>query len=171
MVVPSWIKHLKSVPKHFGEASAGTLKADEWRTLASLYLPIALTSLWGEGTYHSSTSTGERLREVLDNTMDLVQAVILICRRSITMSTITEFRKLIERYVRNLHEIHVDATPRTNLHMSLHLYIFLVLFGPVHGWWTFTFERLIGYLQHLPSNKKPGKANLVNCFGERNFLI
>ncbi|OAX32016.1 hypothetical protein K503DRAFT_672842, partial [Rhizopogon vinicolor AM-OR11-026] len=33
---------LRSVPYNFGEAKAGTLKADEWRTLTTVYLPIAL---------------------------------------------------------------------------------------------------------------------------------
>ncbi|HEV7736481.1 MAG TPA: hypothetical protein VGO47_03810 [Chlamydiales bacterium] len=41
-IVPSWIE---SVPKNYGEAAAGTLKADEWRTLATVYLPIALISI------------------------------------------------------------------------------------------------------------------------------
>ncbi|KAG2742833.1 hypothetical protein P692DRAFT_201870580 [Suillus brevipes Sb2] len=41
--VPTW---LGSVPSDFGDASAGTLKADEWRSLITVYLPIALVSLW-----------------------------------------------------------------------------------------------------------------------------
>lgn len=39
---PSW---LSSVPKNFGDAAAGTLKADEWRVFATVYLPLALVSL------------------------------------------------------------------------------------------------------------------------------
>ncbi|KAK1221773.1 hypothetical protein PQX77_015413 [Marasmius sp. AFHP31] len=42
-VVLSWVN---SVPKNFGEAKAGTLKADDRRTLSSIYLPIALVTLW-----------------------------------------------------------------------------------------------------------------------------
>ncbi|KIM55558.1 hypothetical protein SCLCIDRAFT_81784, partial [Scleroderma citrinum Foug A] len=41
--IPSWVR---SVPKDFGEAKAGTLKADEWCMLATIYLPLALVSLW-----------------------------------------------------------------------------------------------------------------------------
>ena len=37
MVYPSW---LQSVPRKFGDKSSGTLKADEWRTMATVYLPI-----------------------------------------------------------------------------------------------------------------------------------
>ncbi|KAI5980970.1 hypothetical protein EDD15DRAFT_2380662 [Pisolithus albus] len=41
---PSWVR---SVPHNFGDARAGTLKADEWRTMVTIYLPLALISLWG----------------------------------------------------------------------------------------------------------------------------
>ncbi|KJA13345.1 hypothetical protein HYPSUDRAFT_151691, partial [Hypholoma sublateritium FD-334 SS-4] len=36
---PSW---LPSVPYNFGSTSAGHLKADEWRTLTTVYFPISL---------------------------------------------------------------------------------------------------------------------------------
>ncbi|KAF7340362.1 hypothetical protein MVEN_01955500 [Mycena venus] len=38
-VTPSWIN---SVPKNYGESNAGTIKAVEWRLLATIYIPIAL---------------------------------------------------------------------------------------------------------------------------------
>ncbi|KAF5343964.1 hypothetical protein D9757_015004 [Collybiopsis confluens] len=39
-VTPAW---LNSVPKDFGEAKAGTLKADEWRTLSTVFIPLPLS--------------------------------------------------------------------------------------------------------------------------------
>ena len=36
--------------------------------------------------------------------------------------------------------------------MALHLDEFLLLFGPIHSWWTFPFERMIGALQRMPHN-------------------
>ncbi|KIN95463.1 hypothetical protein M404DRAFT_165615, partial [Pisolithus tinctorius Marx 270] len=44
IVTPSW---LGSVPSNFGNVSAGTIKADEWRSLITVYLPLALINLWG----------------------------------------------------------------------------------------------------------------------------
>ncbi|KAJ3818491.1 hypothetical protein F5880DRAFT_1491291 [Lentinula raphanica] len=60
-LTPSWVN---SVPKNFGEAKAGSLKADEWRTLSTLYLPIALVILWGDndGLPTSGTPKSYRLR-------------------------------------------------------------------------------------------------------------
>ena len=59
---PSWVN---SVPRNFGEAAAGTLKADEWHTMATIYLPIALISLWGENTRHATPAIATRLLQVL----------------------------------------------------------------------------------------------------------
>lgn len=43
-----------------------------------------------------------------------------------------------------------------NHHMALHLYEYLCQFSPVHRWWTFPFERLIGMLERIPMNFKIG---------------
>jgi hypothetical protein len=42
---PIWVCY---VPKNFGEAAAGSIKADEWHQLATVFLPIALVLLWAE---------------------------------------------------------------------------------------------------------------------------
>ena len=55
---PSW---LENVPHNFGDVSAGNLKADEWRTMCTVYLLIILVSLWGEGTTHHSSSIANSL--------------------------------------------------------------------------------------------------------------
>lgn len=52
---PSW---LSSVPQNFGDASAGTLKADEWKIMCTVYLLIALVTLWGAGSSHATPEIG-----------------------------------------------------------------------------------------------------------------
>jgi hypothetical protein len=42
-VTPSW---LTSIPSNLGEPSHGKLKADQWRTLGTVYLPVSLVRLW-----------------------------------------------------------------------------------------------------------------------------
>ncbi|KAI0655866.1 hypothetical protein C8Q70DRAFT_883543, partial [Cubamyces menziesii] len=37
-----------------------------------------------------------------------------------------------------------------NHHLSLHLVSCLLLFGPVHGWWAYPFERYNGLLDDIP---------------------
>ena len=43
-----------------------------------------------------------------------------------------------------------------NHHNALHLGAFFERFGPMHGWWMFPFERLIGVLQDVNTNYKQG---------------
>ncbi len=66
---PSW---LPSVPYNFGHVAAGHLKADEWRTLTTVYFPISLVAVWGEGSAHSTPELASSLRRILDHTMALV---------------------------------------------------------------------------------------------------
>ena len=82
MATPSW---LQSVPHKFGNKSSSTLKADEWRIMTMIYLPIALISLWGTGTIHMSSSHAIYLRAVLHHTMDLVCAVSVACLCTMTV--------------------------------------------------------------------------------------
>jgi hypothetical protein len=158
-VTPSWID---SVPYNFGAATAGPLKADEWRTMSTIYLPLALISLWGEGTSHPSIDDGAKLCRVLDHTMALVCTVILVCTHTTTLSRATAYRNYIARWIQDLQILHPEATRRTNHHMAMHIYNFLQLFGPVHSWWCFPFERLIGQLQRMTNNHKFGMNSIFS---------
>jgi hypothetical protein len=156
---PSWVR---SVPNNFGAASAGTLKADQWRTMATIYLPVALVSLWGRGMDHPSPEIKTTLQKALDHTMVLVFAILLACKRTTTLQHATLYRNYLATWVGNLKKVHPNAKHNVNGHMAFHIYDFLLLFGPVHSWWCFAFERLIGQLQRLPSNHKLGMSKF--CF-------
>ena len=92
MVTPSWIN---LVPYNFSDAAAGPLKANKWRTMSTIYLPLALVSLWGEGTSHPSADIGVKLCHVLDHTMALVSAVTLACSQTTSQARTTAYRNYI----------------------------------------------------------------------------
>ena len=96
---PIW---LVSVPANFGNPAAGTLKADEWRSLITVYMPIALISLWGQ------LESGDHLKDVLDHTMLLVSAVYLSCARTMSPMRSYAYRSCITKYVSNLKQVHPD---------------------------------------------------------------
>ena len=145
---PSWFT---SVPKNFGDQAAGTIKADKWRSLITVYIPITLISLWGAGTPQAD------LKLILNNTMDLISAVYLACSRAMSSKRAVAYRSCIASYVGNLKHVHPTFGLRPNHHALFHIYDYLVLFSPVHSWWTFPFERLIGILHRLSSNHKNGE--------------
>jgi hypothetical protein len=74
----------------------------------------------------------------------------------------TSFRSHIVAWINDLKKLHPHANHHTYHHLAVHIYDFLLLFGPVQSWWCFPFERLIGLLQRLPHNHK---------FGEPPFTI
>lgn len=147
---PSW---LNTVPEQFGDSRTGTLKADEWRSFATIYLPIALILLWSQSTNESTN----RFTEILDNTMSLVQVITLACYRVTSEYRAKAIGLHLKDYLSGIHRLFPEVDGSTNQHMSLHLPVFIRLFGPVHSWWTYPFERLIGVLQHLPTNHKFGQ--------------
>lgn len=156
---PSW---LNSVPKNFGDPKAGTLKADESRTLSTIHLPIALIILWGDADGSpppEDDSDGGFLLKTLDHTMALFQATILVCRHSMTASRALAYRKYHAEWVEGLKTFFPRAREgriRPNIHAAGHIYDFLLLFGPVMSWWCFPFERLIGTLQKINTNDHIG---------------
>ena len=49
IIMPSW---MTSVPLTLGSASYGKLKADQWRALGTVHLPLSLIYLWGSHNLH-----------------------------------------------------------------------------------------------------------------------
>lgn len=151
---PSWVG---SVPSNIGDASAGKLKADEWRQLFTIYLPLALVSKWGEGSDHPSSAVARRSRELLDHTMELVSAVSIACARTTSHQKAQRYEGHIREYLRTMRDVHPNINISTNMHMASHIQEFMRLFGPTFSWWCFPFERLIGFLQRMPNNGKIGQ--------------
>lgn len=147
---PSWIRGL---PPNFGVSTAGTPKADEWRTLFTIYLPLTLISLW-RGIVSGPPENRQLL--VLKNTMHLVSAISIMCRHTVTKESAAEYLQAYTEYVRGFTELypHVKAVP--NMHLLFHIFDFMLLFGPVRSWWCFPFERLVGHFQDILSNHISG---------------
>ena len=153
---PSW---LNSVPRNFGDEAAGKLKADEWRSFSTIYFPLALIKAWGSGLEDRSATERNLLKRALDHTMLLVGAITLACYRSTSLARATAYRRCILSFLKDLPNTYPPSRNAhfvPNSHMSVHIFDFLLLFGPVHSWWAFPFERVIGILQRMKSNDKPG---------------
>ncbi|KDR74581.1 hypothetical protein GALMADRAFT_41458, partial [Galerina marginata CBS 339.88] len=150
---PTWVT---SVPSNFGSSSHGKLKADQWRTLGITHLPLSLLKLWGlRGSDNSSRS--QKCREILEITINLISAVVLASSRTTSSAIATAYLQHIKAYMEGVKNIFPQYRFLPNHHMSLHLYDYLLLFGPVHSWWTFPFERIIGMLERIPTNFKVGE--------------
>lgn len=151
-VMPSW---MGSVLHNFRVAAAGTPKADEWWTIFTIYLPITLILLFD----HWSLDDAWR-KKVLDHTMQLVCAVLLTCKHMTTQHHVHRYWEYLQNYISQLPVLYPDLSCESIYHIAFYIYDFLKLFGPVHLWWTFPFEQLIGQLQCLLMNHKFGLYHL-----------
>ncbi|KAI0700643.1 hypothetical protein C8T65DRAFT_709616 [Cerioporus squamosus] len=88
-------------------------------------------------------------------TVCTVNMVITLVRLWTSSGATKEEKELLDNF---LHLIAADIFDHQfvpNHHLSLHLYSCLLLFGPVHGWWAFPFERYNGLIANLNTNNKP----------------
>lgn len=143
--VPSWVQ---SVPSDLGDASHGKLKADEWRSLACLYALIPLMRLW--------TSASGKRAAALHLTFTLVSAIVIATSRVTSSKHVDVYLDLMTAYAQGLKEHFPDFEFHPNHHLAFHLAEFLIQYGPIHEWWTFPFERIIGMLQRVLTNDKMG---------------
>ncbi|KDR67603.1 hypothetical protein GALMADRAFT_79472, partial [Galerina marginata CBS 339.88] len=150
---PTWVS---PVPSTLGSSSHGKLKADQWRTLGVTHLPLSLLKLWGLCAPGDS-SRSQKCREILEVTINLVSAVVLASSRTTSPAIASLYLHHMIAYMEGTKKIFPQYNFLPNHHMSLHLYDYLLLFGPVHSWWTFPFERIIGMLERIPTNFKFGQ--------------
>jgi len=155
MYTPSW---LTSVPTNLGEPSHGKLKADQWRTLGTTYLPVSLIRLWDQ--VDDDDRRSQDCRKLLAVTLSLISAVIIASSRTTSEEKADLYLHHMQNYLNGLRELFPQYRFLPNQHMALHLAEYLRLYGPVHSWWTFPFERLIGMLQRIPTNFQIGKLCL-----------
>jgi len=158
MYSPSW---LTSVPINLGEPSHGKLKADQWRTLGTTYLPVSLIRIWGKLEDDDDDDPRSRqCKKLLAVTLSLISAVIVASSRTTSQENADLYLHHMQMYLNGLRELFPRYKFLPNQHMALHLAEYLRFYGPVHSWWTFPFERLIGMLQHIPNNFQDGEFHL-----------
>lgn len=145
VVVPSWFTKLQPT---FGEIHNGKLKAAEWHSLFSTYLPITLTRIWGR-----------RLDRRLQLKGVLLLAMLVNVACSTTVSPISmEFAGAAARLYLQFISTLGDEALRVNHHLALHLPFFMELHGPSRTHWAFPYERLIGKIQRLLRNPQIGEV-------------
>ena len=153
--MPSWVS---SVPAEFGSAGSGKLKADQWRTLGTVHLPVAMAVLW--------SASDDRHKQLLDITFSLLSAIIVACSHVTSRKHAETYTRYMRSYVEGIKRHFPRLKLRPNHHLALHLDEHILQYGPVHSWWTFPFERLIGIIQRIPNNGKQGmQINFCNILG------
>jgi hypothetical protein len=157
--IPTWIG---SLPNDFGEAKAGSLKAYQWRILWTIHIPLALVSLWHQDSPDCQQGIDQSMDSLLNNVMHLAAAMTVVYKRTTSKARADLYREHYSSYVRGVTEL-FPGFSKPSFHTAFHIYDFLVSLGPVHCWWCFPYERLIGRLQRMHHNHKRGQQTCSYC--------
>jgi hypothetical protein len=140
------------------------LKADQWRSCIEFDIPVSLVQLWMADV---DVSNDDRRRKLTESTMFLATALRWATSHRTSQRHADEYMRNMRAYVKSLRDLFPEMKLRPNHHNALYLGELLLRFGPVHGWWMFPFERLIGLLQKINSNKKIGRPARLLPHSER----
>ncbi|KAJ3833979.1 hypothetical protein F5878DRAFT_665173 [Lentinula raphanica] len=152
VVTPAWIS---KPPPDVGTSAAGTLKADHWRRLIEIYLPLAMLSLWIEESPLAARNASLML-PALETSMHLTCAAILMVKLSLTIKRREQFKDHLIQHIEGIKQ-HFGGFIFPTHHLSLHMFDFMEEFSGVRHWWSMPFESLGGKLQRIRTNHKPGK--------------
>jgi hypothetical protein len=157
---PTWNR---GPPINLGDAEHGKLKAEQWRSMIEFDLPVILCRMWGPGNASAADSETSSHREQLAHTTMLLAMAIRWGTSHVTSEYhARQYKGYMRAYLEYLKKIFPELAWRPNHHAALHLDDFLRRYGPMHGWWMFPFERIIGCLQKTNTNHKIGQFLFVS---------
>ncbi|KAF8801722.1 hypothetical protein BYT27DRAFT_7114366 [Phlegmacium glaucopus] len=100
MYTPSW---LTSVPTNLGEPSHGKLKADQWHTLGTTYLPVSLICLWD--WLKDNDQRSRQCQKLLAVTLSLISAVVIASSWTTSQEKADLYLHHMQAYLNGLHEL------------------------------------------------------------------
>ena len=109
------------------------MTADKQRSVVTIHLVITLIRIWG----HEQGCK----RVMLENYMHLVMALQIASMRTISGEDIERYTYHYKACLKGFVQLYKEVLVHPNNHMCLHLGMFLCLFGPVHSWRSWVFER------------------------------
>ncbi|OAD69113.1 hypothetical protein PHYBLDRAFT_172942 [Phycomyces blakesleeanus NRRL 1555(-)] len=118
------------------------MNANKWKSWYLVYFPVLLRG---------------RLPEAhLSNWTTFVNACQYLSMPSISTAHLDEAHQSLEAFCRECEKLYKVPFLLPNMHLHLHLRETVLNFGPVYGYWLFSFERCNGILKNYAANRKDG---------------
>jgi hypothetical protein len=151
--IPGTIRgsHATIPPPDLGLPSAGKLKAGEWMAVMEFDLPVTLVKI-----LQSEPGLDDATTELIRATLFLAIALRYGLSTVASSTHQAKYLDYMKRYLQIIRQLYPKQHLRPNHHAALHFSDFLKRFGPARNFWMLPFKRIIGKLQNLPSNYKPG---------------
>jgi hypothetical protein len=155
-------EYRQAPPRDLGNPGHGKLKADQWKTSIEFDIPVSIAQLWSKETSPPGQDQDVTARrdQVFQSIMHLAVAMCWGTSYRTSGHHSQLFEENMTEYLQLLLELYPNIQFRPNHHVALHVGPLLTQLGPVHSWWMFPFERVIGILQKINTNSKMGKYNV-----------
>lgn len=157
-------------PANIGVKGQGKLKADHWKAAIEFELPVLLMKYWHREALDGLSDDSKHRHYLAHSTMQLACAVRQGTSYQTSERHRTKYTSHMHTYLSDILKLKPGLSLVPNHHNALHLGDFLVRFGPVHGWWMFPFERLIGVLQDVNTNCKQGERLALQSYSSPTQL-
>ena len=124
--------------------------ADEWKNWITLYSPYILYGILPNADFECWCY--------------FVEACQLLCQPIINTYQIVKSHDLLVRFCTTYEQLYGKERCTPNMHMSCHLKDIMLDYGPVHGFWCFSFERYNGVLEAMQKSWINPEKQLMQKF-------
>ena len=149
-------KHTGRIPLKIASSFSG-FTADQWRNWITIFSPIALKDILPANH--------------LQCWLLFVRACWLVCTRIISLPVIEEVDHYLVLFCKRFEELYGRASCTPNLHLHLHMKDCLQDYGPVHGFWCYSFERFNGILGRYHTNNRSIEVQLMKKFLRQRDIL
>lgn len=98
-------------------------------------------------------------------------ACTCLCKKIISKSDITVAHELLIQFCKKLELIHGKERVTPNMHLYLHIKECILDYGPVYGFWLFSFQIYNDMLGSLPNNKKNIEPQIIGLFCSESLIL
>jgi hypothetical protein len=145
-------------PPEMGTAGSGKLKAGEWLAAYEFDLPVTLVHILATDKTLTNGS-----RELIKATLYLAIVIRFGLSNTTSAAHCDKYLDYYAKYMAIIRKLYPRIRLRPNQHAAFHFPDFLLRFGPARGFWMLPYERLIGRLQKMDMNFRPGPFLVLFC--------
>ena len=98
-----------------------------------------------------------------------VLACRILCQQSLTLTDVNLADGLLLQFCRRVQRMYGNNVITPNMHMHCHLKEVVLDYGPVYGFWLFSYERYNGILQHQSTSNRCVEVQIMRRFLQDNI--
>ncbi|CAB4011940.1 Hypothetical predicted protein [Paramuricea clavata] len=126
--------------------------ADQWKNWVTIFSPYALYDILSEDHYRCW--------------LQFVKACKLVCTPMVYLRDVASCHSHLLQFCREFERLYGNLSITPNMHLHTHLCDCIFDYGPVCGFWLFSFERYNGILGDFYTNNKSIELQLMRKFSK-----